>query len=380
MNQAHQNRAINRRTFLKIGAIGSAAAATGWGAEAQETEGEIRYRNLGRTGLKVAVIGVGAMRTTEPAVLQAAFDRGVNYLDTAHCYMGGNNERIVGKALKGYREKVFVATKLHLGTKEAMIQSVEDSLVSLGTDYVDVLQIHNLKNPEPVMDSVAREALAQLKKDGKARFCGVTTHSNEIAVLDALTNDPDKFFDMVLVVYNYKSSDEHKAAIERVAKTGVGVVAMKTQQGGYEVKELEGVSPHQAALKWVLDDTNVALAVPGMVDLAQVNENTPVMRMKLTTADLRILERYDRATAPYYCHMCGECTPSCPAGVEIDTINRSLMYAQGYRDVALARATYAGIPAGRRAATCLDCSQCIARCTKGLNIPAKMKQARALLA
>ncbi len=186
---------------------------------------------------------------------------------------------------------------------------------------------------------------------------------------------------MVLVAYNFKSSAELKAAIARAAKQNVGIIAMKTQAGGYETKELGDISPHQAALKWVLQDQNVTLAIPSMVDLAQVQEDTAVLSMmKLTEADEAILQRYGKAIAPYYCHLCGGCLETCPKGVDIHKVNRSLMYAQGYRDMALARATYRSIPNARSSSACVDCSRCVAKCVNGLNIPSKMEQARMLFA
>lgn len=382
MTKLRQDRSMDRRSFLRMGSVAAFAAVGGFAPFA--AGGELSapaYRTLGRTGLKVSVVGLGAMRTSEPAVMQATFDRGVNYVDTARSYMGGNNEHIVGQALKGYRDKVFVATKFKLDSKAKMIESVEQSLSRLETDYVDVIQLHQLDSREKVMHEEAREVLAQLKKGGKARFVGVTTHRNEVEVIDAVISDPERFFDVVLVVYNFKSSAELKAAIARAAKKDVGIIAMKTQAGGYETKELGEVSPHQAALKWVLQDEYVTLAIPSMVDLAQVQEDTAVLRMmRLTEADVAVLRRYGEAIAPYYCHLCGDCLGTCPRGVDIHEVNRSLMYAQGYSDVALARATYRSIPNARSASACVDCSKCVAQCVNGLDISSKMKQARTLFA
>lgn len=374
---------LDRRSFLKAGALGAAAAvglpALARGAEESETAPV--YRTLGRTGLKVSVVGIGAMRTTEPAILQAAFDRGVNYLDTAHCYMGGRNEKIVGKALKGYRDKVYVATKCHIGPRDAMLKSVEDSLRSLQTDYVDVIQLHGLGSKEEVMHEGAREALAEMVKQGKARFVGYTTHSNEADLLNATADDPDKFFDMVLVAYNFQKPPELKAAIARAANAKVGVVGMKTQAGGYDTKELGDISPHQAALKWVLQDTNVHTTIPSMVDLSQVEEDTQVMQsLKMTATEARVLDAYGTAIAGYHCRACGHCEGDCPNGVDIRTVNRCLMYAEGYRDMPLAQEAYAALPSVRSASACADCAECTARCAFGINIAERMGKAATLFA
>jgi len=206
MDETHGKYSIDRRTFLKVGSVSAAAVAGGLSAGAAAGTGGPACRTLGRTGLKVSIVGLGAMRTTEPAVMQAAFDQGVNYVDTARCYQGGNNERIVGRALRGYRDRVFIASKVHMIRPVAdIVRSVEESLMSLQTNHIDVVQLHhpsktNLLREEP------KEALAKLRQAGKIRFTGVTTHSDEIGVLNAVVDDPDKFYDMVLVVYNTDSS------------------------------------------------------------------------------------------------------------------------------------------------------------------------------
>jgi len=377
---------MDRRTFLKLGSLGAAAAAA-MPARAAENQtapdtaspGAVVYRALGRTALKVSAVGIGAMRTTESAVLQAAFDKGVNYIDTAHCYMGGRNEKIVGEALKGYRDKVLVATKFHLGSQESMMRSLEESLASLGTDHVDVLQIHNIKSTEEVLHQEAKEFLTEAKKQGKVRFTGVTTHSNQDVVLDAVREDPDKFYDVVLVAYNFKSPDAHKQAVARAAAAGIGIVAMKTQAGGYQTEELGPISPHQAALKWILQEPNVHTAVPAMVDLKQVAEDTEVMGLKLSRTEEQVLHRYDMATRSVYCQRCQRCEATCPQGLPISDINRCLMYAEGYGDMALAVSTYRTdvVPVATPAA-CGSCTACTAVCPNGLNVSERMSKARSL--
>ena len=278
------------------------------------------------------------------------------------------------------RDKVYVATKTPSRSKEDIFRDVETSLKSLGTDYIDVIQLHSLKGRERVFDPETREALAKLKEQGKVRFFGVTTHRNQAEVLDALVDDPDRFFDMALVAYNFKSGRDVADAIGRAARANIGIVAMKTQAGGYGTEATGTVSAHQAALKWVVRNPDVAAAIPGMRDLAELKEDIAVMGMPFRQADERILQRYGAAIQPYYCRLCGTCEGTCPKGVEISTVNRSLMYAEGYRSRELALSTYRGIPSPASASACLDCSNCTARCVHGLDIPAKMKRARKMLA
>jgi predicted aldo/keto reductase-like oxidoreductase len=385
MNREKKGTGISRRDFLAAGLAGTTSALLGGNALAGMAEAfafpRPVYRTLGRTGLKITVVSFGAMLTPEAEVIRVAFEQGVNYVDTARKYMGGKNEEIVGRALKGMRDKVYVATKTlpTSRTRAEIVQDVEDSLRALGTDHIDVLQLHNLTDRERIFIPETREALAQLKKQGKIRFCGVTTHKNQAEVLNALVEDRDRFFDTALVSYNFKSERDIATAITRAAGAGIGIVAMKTQAGGYATDALANISPHQAALKWALQNPHVTAAIPGMKDLAQLKEDIAVMGMGFTTADARILERYAAAVAPYYCHLCGACEGSCPAGVEISTVNRALMYEDGYRNGELARATYRELPRSVSAAACTDCAECSARCANGLDIGAKMTRARTLL-
>ena len=387
-----EKKGMSRRTFIKAGLVGSATALIAPPALADTLQQMAKpersafpqpvYRTLGRTGLKISVVSFGAMLTPEPEVIRAALEQGVNYIDTARKYMGGRNEEIVCKAVKGMRDKVFIATKTPPGseTKTEIIRDVETSLKALGTDHIDVIQLHNLTDRRRIFIDETREALAQLKKQGKVRFCGVTTHTNEVEVLDALVDDPERFFDTCLVKYNFKSGREVSAAIDRAASAGIGIIAMKTQAGGYDTTALGRISPHQAALKWALQNPKVTAAIPGMKDMAQLREDIAVMGMPFTYADVRRLDRYAEAIAPFYCNFCGACEAGCPRGVEISTVNRALMYAEGgYRNISLARSTYAELPRQLTAAACVGCEGCTARCVNGLDIAARMERAWSVL-
>jgi uncharacterized protein len=378
---------INRRDFLKVGVMGATAAALTASripsAIASTTPSfQPVYRTLGRTGLKVSVVSFGAMLTPEPEVIRAGLDLGINYIDTARVYLKGKSEEVVAQAIKGRRNKIYLATKTRptSDSKKEILRDVEESLTELRTDTIDVIQLHSLKSKERAFISEVREALVQLKQQGKVRFFGVTTHTNQAEVVNALVDDPTKFFDTVLVAHNFKSPPELTQAIARAAKANIGVVAMKTQAGGYKTDALGGISPHQAALKWALQDTNVANAIPGMRDMAELREDISVMGMKLTRGDERILEKYARAIEDRYCQLCGDCEGTCPERVSISVINRSLMYAEAYGAPDLAASTYREIPSGKNLKACLDCAGCVARCSKGLEVGQKIARARQIFA
>jgi uncharacterized protein len=384
---------LSRRTFLKAGVVTAAASTVGLSvigkaldaaaADSKSPQQGLVYRTLGRTGLRPTVVAFGAMLTPDHEVIRAGFDLGINYVDTARRYLNGRSEGVVGKALKGIRDKIYVATKIAPAstTKKDIFRDVETSLTQLQTDRIDVIQLHGLENKDRAFIPEVRETLTELRKQGKVRFFGVTTHTNQAQVINGIADDPDRFFDTVLVAYNFKSSPELRAAIAGAAKTGIGIIAMKTQTGGYKTDAMGPISPHQAALKWALQDTNVATSIPGMRDMNMLQEDFSVMGMlRMTARDTDILRRYSEAIDPYYCRLCGQCEGTCPRNVAISMINRSLMYAEGYGEIKLARETYGDVGKERSAAACIDCAGCTAHCVNGINITEKMDRARSLFA
>ncbi|MGO9121419.1 MAG: aldo/keto reductase, partial [Desulfomonilaceae bacterium] len=160
------SRKIGRRKFIKgaSSAVLGLATAPFWNANLTfaETEkaGTPQYRTLGNTGLKVTAVSMGVMNCTDPAVLRRASDLGINFFDTAHGYMGGRNEEMVGKVFRGKRDKVVIQTKIHFhGTEKENRQSVETSLRRLQTDHVDVLLAHSLTKPDEVSNPMVTEFL-----------------------------------------------------------------------------------------------------------------------------------------------------------------------------------------------------------------------------
>lgn len=385
-----------RREFLEM--VGATAGLAAIGAmpvalpEARSSPagGETVKRPLGDTGFRVSTVSFGAMTTRDPEVIRYAVDRGVDYIDTADCYMGGENERIVGRALKGIRDKVVLATKVHIAPADRMIRSAENSLRSLGTDVIDILQLHGISSEDEVTDGSAREALRKLIDQGKVRAAGVTTHSGQAEVLRAVQKHG--FYQTVLVAYNFRSDKGIGATVKgalgmsglsetirTAGESGIGIIAMKTQAGGYPSPP-GGASPHQAALAWVLSNPGVATAIPSMTTYAQVDENLGARGKRFSFADRVALERYALEIGGRHCGLCGSCAGSCPRGVDVPSVLRSLTYYEGYREEGLARSAYAAIRAGRDAAACTDCDRCLVACRLRLPVGRIARKAHSLLA
>ena len=388
-----------RRDFLRMmgAAAGVAVGATLPGIPANAvgatspSAGGLEKRPLGKTGFQVRTVGFGAMTTRDPEVIRFAVDRGVDYVDTAARYMNGENERIVGRALAGIREKVTLATKVKIGPVDQMILSAENSLRSLKVDVIDLLQLHNLSTEAEVTDESAREAFRKLIDQGKVRAVGVTTHSGQETVLRAVQKHG--FYKTVLVAYNFRSDTGVAATVKEalgisqglsntireVAASGIGVVAMKTQAGGY-ASPPGGFSPHQAALAWVLANPGVTIAIPGMTSYAQVEENLGARGKRFALADRIALGRYAHEIGDRHCGLCGACGGVCPSGVEVPNVLRALTYLEGYREEDLARSAYGSLPPGRNAAACGNCEACLVACRLRLPVRRLARRAHARLA
>lgn len=353
-------------------------------------QSNMTYSVLGRTGLEVSALSFGVMRLTDPTVLFKALDLGVNFFDTAHGYQNGNNEKMLGRVLKEHgRDRVLIATKIppyqkRLGFSvqndpEEMQTMMDESLRRLQTDYVDVLFLHSIKEASWSSNEDLLTFLEKQKKSGKARFVGISFHTEGDTyvniVNEALKTD---FYDVFLATLNFKSPSEHIQALRQARSRQVGIIAMKTQAGGYDQGVRGDFTPHQAALKWALDKDFVDCAIPGMVNREQLVQNMAVIGKKMNAYDRRLLEDYYASIKDRYCINCGACESSCDKGVEIQSIHRSLMYWEGYGDRELARATYLGLSEEENALACINCSIPQCRCINGIKIDERMRRAHAV--
>jgi len=377
---------VNRRHFLKAGATAMAAGLVTpsvrpvWSAtepEKPQQKINLEYRMLGKTGLKVTTVAYGAMRTTDPAVLERALDLGINLVDTAYVYQGGNNEVMVGNVLKKRRKDAFLCTKAKPGSKKELQRQFETSLKRLQMDYVDILYLHSVSEIDQIHNAEAMEFFTQLKKEGKVRFIGFSTHNNEAELVRQAAED--KFWEVILVAYNFQKEPALTEAIHKAAAAGIGIVGMKTQAGGYDTKTLGNLSPHQAALKWVLQNQSVHTTIPSMSTFAELEEDVQVMGQKMGWRDRNTLERYGQLINQEYCRSCNACRETCPNGVNIPELNRCYMYLAGYHDFNLARTNYLELAPENREA-CGDCTECVARCKYGIQLSSRMPQINQMFA
>jgi len=285
----------NRRSFIRSGLVGTAGLAYAGKSKLNLKTGiyddkPIITRTLGKTGLEMPVVGMGVMRADNPNLLKAAIKSGMIHFDTAHGYQEGRNEEMVGDVLKEYdREKFLITTKVGAPGRQRdgsygpeynekeFREMVELSLSRLKMDYVDILLLHGARGTPTMEFEPAWEVMNSFKKEGKARFIGTSTHSNEIDVLDGAVKRGD--IDVVLTAVNFKRDDaeELTAAIARAAEAGIGIIGMKNMAGGYLDEEKQKPVDAKAALRWVLQDKNITTCIPGFVTFDQMEEHLEVM-------------------------------------------------------------------------------------------------------
>lgn len=376
----------SRRRFLA--GLGAPAVA---GLAAPEQR--MPMRALGKTGLKVAPLGFGCMTTSDPAVIERAADSGINHFDTARSYQGGNNERMVGNALKAKRKQLILSSKSPAKTKQQALADLDTSLRELQTDYLDIWYLHSRSTPEEVPDELL-DAQDAAKKAGKIRFAGVSTHLNMADMLAHLVKRGRT--DVVLTTYNFTMKPDMTRAIEAARRAGMGIIAMKALAGGLSRVQrgdrLYGVNPDAltttlkqegamlAAIKWVLKNKSVDTAIVCMTDFDQLDENLRAMSQPYSSSDEKLLAAQLAYIRPLYCSMCGQCGGVCDKGAPVTDTLRILTYAEGYRDFALARERFLELPAEARAVSCRDCASCSVNCPNGVDVRGRLMRAQGLLA
>lgn len=373
----------------------------------------MNYREMGKTGDKVSVLGYGCMRfpkkdgkideeRTEKQVI-SAIERGVNYFDTAYIYP--HSEEVLGRILaKGHRDKVLIATKMPL----FMIHSAKDmentlatSLKRLQTDHIDYYLLHNINSVEGwqrLKSLGVIEFLEEKQREGKIRRIGFSYHGAE-GQFKSVVDDYN--WDFCQIQYNYL--DEHtqagKAGLEYAAKKGLGVVIMEPLRGGLlaqkmpkaaqeiwaECEDGKSKTPAEWALRWVWNHPEVTLLLSGMNEETHIEENLRIaetaLPLSLTEQELANIDRVRdtiQSILKVGCTGCGYCMP-CPAGVNIPLC--FAFYNNKYLfDDKNTNFQYLGFTIGADggkpsyASLCKDCGKCEKHCPQHLPIRRHLKE------
>jgi predicted aldo/keto reductase-like oxidoreductase len=406
--EENKNDSPSRRDFLKKAAamgLGTAVGGTAfrWPRQASAQiafpKAPVPRRPFGRSGTRVSTLSLGGMFdiSNNRLMLAKALDWGIDYWDTAEGYGGGRSEEGIGRWFArnpDTRKQVFLVTKLSLKRGTDFTPRLEACLKRLHTDYIDLFFVHGISGIND-MDPRLESWCQAMKKAGKLRLFGFSTHSNMEECLEGAARLP--WIDGIMFTYNYRLMHEPrmKEAVEACFRAGIGLTAMKTQGGGpvksHSESETEmagrfmqkGFTHHQAKLMAVWEDKRIASICSQMPNLTILASNAAaaVDQTRLSQCDRVLLAEHAEETCSDYCAGCGRlCSDVLSQRVPINDVMRCLMYVHSYQDLTLARSTFEMLPARTRALLAqLDFKEAERSCPRNLPIGRIMQEVARLL-
>ncbi|MCX7916811.1 MAG: aldo/keto reductase [bacterium] len=365
------------------------------------------YREFGKTGVKVSILGFGAMRLptkeingiktvdeeNSVKIIQRGFELGINYIDTAYGYCEQKSEIIVGKAIKGWREKVYISTKSPLWLiekKEDFRRILEEQLKKLDVDYIDFYHFHSL-NWQSFQDKVLKfdliNEMIKAKKEGLIKHISFSFHDKPEYMKKIV--DTCEIFETILCQYNLldRSNEE---AIDYVACKGIGVAVMGPVGGGrlsdfpylMNIFKRKYKNPVEIAFKFVFSNINVSVALSGMSSLEMVEENAKIASSSdfLTKEEINIIEeiiRERRKIGEIPCTSCRYCLP-CPQNIPIHYIfhlyNQYILLGSEKQKKQYLKIGTDGKEERRKGDACIECGQCEVKCPQKIKIREEIKK------
>jgi len=368
----------------------------------------MQYREFGKTGIKISALGFGAMRLPHKTIngknvydedesikiIHRAFELGVNYIDTAPSYCERKSEAIVGKALKGWRDKVYVSTKnpIEDSSGSNYRKQLENSLKELDVEYIDFYHMWGIswaifEDKINVKNGPMSEAI-KAKEEGLIKHISFSFHDkpeNMIKLIDT------GLFETVLCQYNLLDR-RNEQAIEYAHDKGLGVVVMGPVGGGRLAAPSEVISnllpgkvksSAEIALRFVIANRNVSCALSGMENIKMVEDNAIIASNEdcLSEEELKavnaVMEEKKRL-AELYCTGCNYCMP-CPQGINIPHNFLLMNYHKIYGLTDYARREYGKIGKGeklkeKKAEECVECGLCEKKCPQKIEIRKQLKE------
>ena len=375
----------------------------------------MQYTEFGRTGIQVSRLGFGCMRFPSREVdgrkvfdeeesirmMHRAMELGVNYFDTAPGYCEKQSEIIVGKALKGRRDKVYLSTKYpsEEASGDDLERKLETSLKKLDTDYIDFYHmwgislktfVERLDTPDGPMARARK-----LRDAGVIRHISFSFHDAPENMIEIIRRG-EGVFASVLCQYNLLDR-ANEDAIAYAHEQGLGVTIMGPVGGGRlgaPSKVIQDLLPGKVqssaemALRFVMNNRNVNIALSGMSSMDMVEENAAVasnMEPLTQAEEARIAASLEenRRLADLYCTGCNYCMP-CPKGINIPEIFKMMNYHRVYGLTKFARDNYARIGKEpwlnfQNAAACVQCGACEKKCPQHLHIREQLRAAHEAL-
>ena len=354
---------------------------------------QVPRRVLGKTGQQIPILLMGGAMDFDQVFdpkLAEAMRFGVNYFDTADCYAGGTSETAIGNFVSraNKRKDVWITTKSDNHTPDGMASVLQTSLSKLKTPQVDLFFMHMLTRADYLSAEMAKKS-EEFKKSGKIRFFGFSCHdSNVVDLLNKASTLP--WIDAIMFRYNFRQYGDLNLnkAIDACHKAGIGLIAMKTQGSAVvtdskiKLFQSQKFTRPQAILKSVWSDERISAAVSHMDTLDKLKENIDAALNKTTLADAEIqeLEQYAQSTKHTYCAGCQHiCNAAAPAGVQIGTTLRYLMYHDTYNEPEKAKRLFGELPEEARRIEGVDFQEAARVCPNGIDIPTHMQRAAKVL-
>lgn len=368
----------------------------------------MRYRALGKTGLKVSVVGFGGIKLPDVseeqacAALNRALDLGINFIDTARNYE--DSEHKIGLVLKERRDECYIATKTAARDADGALRDLETSLRQLQTDRLDLWQLHNVMD-RGLWEQVTRPdgalvAAKRARSEGLVDHIGVSIHRSLYVMREAIQSGE---FETVLLLYN-PLDEEGVAAngiLDLAHEQGLGVIIMKALSGGalalpfgdeerdekYRASDGQWFDPIvRGSLHYVLSHPAVDVVIPGMRSLREVEEDVPVGDSPALTDAGReeLIRAIGRLQGTYKyrqdCLGCGYCLSVCPQDIQIPQVFHA---AYAYRRYPK-KTRHIGLEVYRSLEVspeeCIECESCVEVCPAGIPIPQRLKEVIELFA
>jgi aryl-alcohol dehydrogenase-like predicted oxidoreductase len=359
-----QSNSLDRRVFLQAGVVATAAttglvagSATAQDSKAPSGKPTLPKRKLGNTGVEVTLLNHGTVG--EPAglnrLLRAAYLEGVRYFDTAEGYK--NSEKVIGEwltAMPEVRKTIFLATKSHVHTPAQMLEKLDQRLANLKTDYVDLLFFHGLSTAQTdwPKSKELKEAAEALKKTGKVKFVGFSTHDAKIA--EQIQNAAEGgFIDVIMLKYTPwldKNAPLNKA-LDACHARSIGLVSMKQLAGQMQFTakhvpsiKARGLTPAQGLLQAIWTDERFSASCVTLRNTEQIRENADAARRfePLKQAEIDELRDAVLASNPTMCPGCdGRCSLAGGTKAKLGDLARFYTYYESHGMRGVAREAYA---------------------------------------
>jgi uncharacterized protein len=318
---------------------------------------------LGRTGMMVTKLGFGGIpiqRLTEEDavdVVKRCMDLGINFIDTANGY--STSEERIGKAIKGKRDQVILATKSHNRTTDGIAGDIELSLERLGVDSIDLFQFHQVFDQEGLDKVLATDGpmsvVEGFQKQGKIKHIGITSHSLDTAILAVKT---DRFATMQFP-FNFITNEPADELLGLCKKHDVGFIVMKPLGGGMLLNA-------SICFKFLRQYPDI-VPIPGIETISEIEEIASVYEgpIELTAKEKVEMQRLRDELGTRFCRRCGYCQP-CTEDIAISTVMIAESFGKRLPPGRFFSDGMAGVI--MKARDCSDCGDCEDRCPYDLPI------------